>query len=303
MAYVLALLVDSKHDETGSKITRHDGKGKKAMGKFGLGREPAAQARDSDLPAKPLLARRALDMQEQMQSEKTSLPISLADVRAVVFDAVGTLIDPDPPAANVYCQIGRRFGSQLSESAIAERFRQAFQDEEQRDRQNDWQTSESREVERWKNIVGRVLEDVRDPEACFRLLFEHFARPESWRCQAEAGPVLEALAGPGLILGLASNYDSRLRSVVEDKPELRMIKHLIISSEVGWRKPAEKFFAAVSQIVGQPADKILYVGDDQINDYQGATAAGLPTVLFDPREKQTASMMRRITRLNELLES
>jgi putative hydrolase of the HAD superfamily len=240
------------------------------------------------------------DMQKEMNSER-SLPISLADVRVVVFDAVGTLINPDPPAADVYFRTGRRFGSQLSQEAIAKRFRRAFQDEEQRDRKSGWQTSEAREIERWRNIVGRVLDDVGDPQACFQELFQHFARPQSWSCPAEAGLALEHLNHRSLILGMASNYDGRLRSVVQGKPELHLVKHLIISSEVGWRKPAEKFFAAVCRTVGQPPDGILYVGDDPSNDYQGAAAAGLRAILFDPNGRELSSSLPRITRLGELL--
>jgi putative hydrolase of the HAD superfamily len=239
-------------------------------------------------------------MQEEMNSER-SLPISLADVRVVVFDAVGTLINPDPPAADVYFRTGRRFGSQVSQESIAKRFRRAFQDEEQRDRKSGWQTSEIREFERWQNIISRVLDDVGDQEGCFRELFQHFARPESWSCQTEAGLALEHLNHRGLTLGMASNYDSRLRSVVQGKPELHRVKHLIISSEVGWRKPAEKFFATVCRTVGQPPDGILYVGDDPINDYQGAAAAGLRAILFDPNGRELSSSLPRITRLGELL--
>src|ERR1700693_3322915 len=32
-------------------------------------------------------------------------------IRAVAFDAVGTLIHPDPPAGEVYAAVGPRFGS------------------------------------------------------------------------------------------------------------------------------------------------------------------------------------------------
>jgi putative hydrolase of the HAD superfamily len=236
-----------------------------------------------------------------MNSPKRSLPLSLAEVRAVVFDAVGTLIDPDPSAAEVYFHVGQRFGSRLSLETIAKRFREAFQVEEQQDRQSGWKTSEAREIERWRNIVGHVLDDVSDPQACFQQLFEHFAQPKSWRCQAHAGPVLNGLARRGLTLGLASNYDSRLRSVVQGKPELHPLKHLIISSEVLWRKPAEKFFAALCRIVAQPPETILYIGDDPINDYQGALAAGLTALLFDPKGKEVSSLTRQIRRLEEIL--
>jgi putative hydrolase of the HAD superfamily len=228
-------------------------------------------------------------------------PISLADVRALVFDAVGTLINPDPPAAVVYFQTGQRFGSRVPQELIEERFRRTFAEEEQLDRERGWQTSESREIERWKHIVAGVLDDIRDPEGCFRELFQYFAQAESWRCLPQAGPVLEALAKRGFSLGMASNYDSRLRTVVQGKAELRSIGHLIISSEIGWRKPSEKFFAAIGRTVAQPVDKILYIGDDPINDYQGAAAAGLRAVLFDPNEEEASSTSQRVSRLEELL--
>ena len=41
-----------------------------------------------------------------------------AGVRAVFFDAVGTMIHPDPPAATVYARVGRRFGSRLPAEAV-----------------------------------------------------------------------------------------------------------------------------------------------------------------------------------------
>ena len=47
-------------------------------------------------------------------------------IRVIFFDAVGTLIHPDPPATDVYGAVGCRFGSRLDAAAIKERFRTAF---------------------------------------------------------------------------------------------------------------------------------------------------------------------------------
>jgi putative hydrolase of the HAD superfamily len=206
-------------------------------------------------------------------------------IRAIFFDAVGTLIFPDPPAPRVYAEVGRRYGSRLSETEIAARFRAAFRREEDRDLANDLRTSEAREAARWRSIVGEVLDDVSDAEACFRELFAHFGRPEAWRCDAEAGPVLEQLAERGYALGLASNYDARLRGVAAGLPELRPIRHLVISSEVGWRKPAPGFFAALCRAAELPPGQVLLVGDDRVNDYEGAREAGLQALLLDPARK------------------
>src|SRR5262249_22221547 len=110
-------------------------------------------------------------------------------------------------------------------------------------------------------------------------------------------------AARGYTSGLASNYDKRLRSVVEGLPELKSVEHLVISSEVGWRKPSAQFFAAICDAVQLPPGKILHVGDDPANDYQGAVSCGLRAVLLDPEAKYPLTGATRIARLAELVEN
>lgn len=222
-------------------------------------------------------------------------------VRAVFFDAVGTLIYPDPPAPVVYAAAGRARGSRLGVADIAARFRAAFRREEEDDLRDGRRTSEEREARRWRHIVAAVLDDVADPEGCFHELFAHFARPEAWRCVAGAAEVLGGLSRRGYALGLASNYDRRLRTVAAGLPELRPVQHLVISSEVGWRKPAGEFFAALGRAAGLPPDGIALVGDDLGNDYEGARAAGLLPVLFDPGNVYP-QLAPRVGRLADLLD-
>jgi putative hydrolase of the HAD superfamily len=225
----------------------------------------------------------------------------LSGIRAIVLDAVGTLIHPDPPAAVVYAQVGQRLGSRYDLVVIKTRFLRAFEREEQADRRLGWRTSEAREIERWQHIVGSVLDDVSNPQGCFQTLFDHFSRSDAWRCDSATGDVLSELARRGFVLGTASNYDSRLHSVIAGKPELSPLQRIIISSEVGWRKPAAEFFAAISRIVGVPADQILFVGDALINDVQGAQSAGLRTVWFNPSGPGDSMGHIRVSQLAELL--
>jgi putative hydrolase of the HAD superfamily len=222
------------------------------------------------------------------------------EVRAVVFDAVGTLLHPEPAAAEVYARIGRRFGSCLSVASIRTRFGEAFAGEESIDLAGRLRTSEERERQRWRTIVAQVLDDVSDGEVCFEALYEHFSRPESWHCELDTETALGSLAERGYRLGLASNYDRRLRRVVEGLPALRSLEHLTVSSEVGWRKPAAEFFAAIGQSFGMKPAEILCVGDDRLNDYDGALAAGMCAVLYDPLERESM-VARRITRLIDLV--
>jgi putative hydrolase of the HAD superfamily len=222
------------------------------------------------------------------------------DIRAIFFDAVGTLIHPRPPAADVYFQASRRWGSRLSLEDIAGWFRDCFQAEEAIDAERGFVTSEEREVERWRRIVASTLSDVADQDGLFAELYEHFSRPSAWCCDVLADSVLGHLTARGYRLGIASNYDHRLRVVVAGLDALRSVEHLVISSEVGWRKPARQFFEAVCEAVQLPPESILYVGDDLVNDFEGARDAGLRTVLLDPRRRHPGLGRDRIDGLGEL---
>jgi putative hydrolase of the HAD superfamily len=223
-----------------------------------------------------------------------------ADVQAVFFDAVGTLIYPHPPAPAVYAEVGRRHGSQLNEATIADRFRVAFQREEEIDAAAGWRTGETRETARWRNIVHDVLFDAADAAACFKELYTHFSRPSSWHIDPDAGHVLQELTRRDFVLGIASNYDHRLRTVAAGLPEFRCITHFVISAEVGWRKPAAQFFAEICRLTRLVASRILVIGDDWMNDYEGARAAGMHAILVDRLDRN--SLANRIRRLTEMIE-
>jgi putative hydrolase of the HAD superfamily len=228
------------------------------------------------------------------------MPPALTLPPVVFFDAVGTLLHPDPPAPAVYSVLGRRFGSRLHETTITARFRAAFRRQEEADYAAGLRTDEAREVARWRAIVAEVLDDVTDAETCFQELYAHFARPDSWRCEVDTAEMLSTLATRGHVLGIASNFDRRLRALVENMPAFQPVRHLVISSEIGWRKPAPAFFAAMCRQVDTPAEQVLYVGDDPVNDYEGATAAGVRAVLFDSHRRSVDSPRMCIKSLSDL---
>ena len=222
--------------------------------------------------------------------------------RAVFFDAVGTLLNPDPPAAVVYTDIAKRAGIELAPEVARERFLAAFRAEEEIDRLAGWATDEARELARWRRIVAETLGDVPNTESCFRELFHHFAKPTAWRVNPDASPVMVRLTERGLILGLGSNYDSRLLTVVEGIPELSSLRtRVVVSAAVGFRKPAKEFFREVMAVANCKADELVFVGDDMENDYEGATAAGLYAVLLDAHERHSGDI-QRIRELSELIE-
>jgi putative hydrolase of the HAD superfamily len=218
-------------------------------------------------------------------------------VRAVFFDAVGTLIVPSAPVARTYTEFASRRGTRLPEEEVRGRFRDAFARQEKIDRDAGWWTSESRERARWQAIVAEVLPGA---EGAFEDLWAWFSTPAAWTVHPEAGEVLRELANHRLIVGMASNFDSRLLGLIESFPELAPVRdRCAVSSLVGWRKPAREFFRHVAQLAGTPPGQVLHLGDDLCNDVEGAAAAGMRAVLFDPQD--AASHTPRIRRLRDLL--
>ena len=195
-------------------------------------------------------------------------------IRGVFFDAVGTLLRADPPVHEVYARFARRYGLHLKETELCQRFRAAFARQRLYDRQHNWRTDEARERQRWREIVREVFPELADTEPLFFELWHHFARADAWSCYPEVADVLERLAARGYLLGIASNFDGRLRQIYRNLPCLRQCSWLVISSEIGWVKPARRFFDTVAQTAGLPPNEILYVGDDYETDCLPALKAG-----------------------------
>ena len=224
----------------------------------------------------------------------------LEGIRAVAFDAVGTVILPTPSAATVYARLAAEHGIAVEIGTVSQRLWERYRMEEEIDRAAGWITGEERERDRWRNIVDAALSGA--TPALFEELFDHYSQPEAWTVMDGVAEALQSLARRGVALALASNYDRRLETVVAGKAGLAPLRRrLVISSIVGVRKPGLGFFRdGVLPALGCEAGEILFVGDDLDNDYHGARVAGMRAVLFDPQNRHP-SVPDRISDLTELL--
>ncbi|QDV38191.1 HAD family hydrolase [Tautonia plasticadhaerens] len=203
-------------------------------------------------------------------------------VRAVILDAVGTLIDPAPSVAEVYAGAARRQGLEVETGEVRRRFKEHFRRDELDDLRGPMVTDESIEYRRWRRIVGGVLPGLAEPDRAFLELWEHFGRPDAWRCFDDVIPAVGLLREAGLAVRVGSNFDGRLRQVLRGLPGLEpLADSVVISSEVGYRKPHPSFYRAACDRLELPPPVVLSVGDDPENDDAGARRAGLSAALID----------------------
>ncbi len=115
----------------------------------------------------------------------------------IVFDAVGTLIRPDPSVAEAYAATAARQGVRLALDVVRARFQVHFENDEVRGNGGALSTDEATERRRWRKIVIGVLPEIPDVDRAFDELWEHFSTPGSWRCFPDVAPALRALAAKG----------------------------------------------------------------------------------------------------------
>ncbi|MGZ0172002.1 MAG: HAD family hydrolase [Planctomycetales bacterium] len=206
------------------------------------------------------------------------------EVEWVVFDAVGTVVDPEPGVAEAYHTIGKQFGSERILEDVRSRFITAFSETERKDASRGsgrMTTSADVEEARWRYIVAEVFPEVEDGEGCFQRLHDYFAEPTAWRAFDDTLPTLHSLSERGIRLAIASNFDHRLHPICDGIASLGLFEKRFISSELGFRKPSGQFYQAVVDALNVDAEQILMVGDGLKNDVEGALSVGMKAVLID----------------------
>jgi putative hydrolase of the HAD superfamily len=211
----------------------------------------------------------------------------LHGVRWILFDAVGTLIFPDPSVAEAYFAVAAQFGSRLSVPEIQKRFSKALETSFA----GRCETNESHERRRWRSIVGEVLSDIPvHVDAVFEQLWQHFADPRHWRLFDDVGDTFDQLRSRHFQLGIASNFDGRLKNIVGGHAALVACDAVFVSSEVGYSKPDPRFFRTVQQQLGVDPEQIALVGDDEACDVQAAIAAGWRAIHLDRNSGQDGAI-------------
>jgi putative hydrolase of the HAD superfamily len=210
-------------------------------------------------------------------------------VRAVLFDAAGTLLRLRESVGATYARLARPFGVATPADRIEPAFRSAWQ---QMPPMLFPSASPERTVELerawWRKVVAttfriadRIADDAAefsDFEQYFNLLFAHFAQPSSWQAIEGAAEVLTALRGYGLRTGIVSNFDHRLKSILDGLGLRALLDVVVLPADAGALKPDARIFRVALSQLDVVESEAAYVGDDAEHDIAGARAAGLHAI-------------------------
>jgi putative hydrolase of the HAD superfamily len=136
----------------------------------------------------------------------------------------------------------------------------------------------------------------------FDEVYERFRDSQGWVLFPDTVPVLEELRKRRFKLGVISNFDSRIYSVMDSLGIRHFFDTVILSSETGYYKPVPEIFAAGASAVGVPPSEALFVGDSPHDDVEAAIRAGFTAVLIDRSGRYSGlKHLQRISSLKDVL--
>ena len=222
--------------------------------------------------------------------------------RALLIDAMGTLVTLESPAPRLRRELAIRCGIDVSrrDAAAALAAEIAFY----RAHMGDGRDAETLEALRLR--CARALARTLPPSPALRAASERQildALLASLRFVAfdDARAALLAVRARGVRVIAVSNWDVSVLDVLERVGLAPLLDGAVCSAVVGAAKPAPEIFEHALSLAGAAAAHALHAGDSVAEDVAGALAAGIEPVLVDRAgDGARVAGVRTIAGLDEL---
>jgi putative hydrolase of the HAD superfamily len=222
----------------------------------------------------------------------------------VLLDALGTLLELEPPVEPLRRELRERFGVELSaaEAGAAVRAEIAYYRAHH---------DEASDRARLADLRARSAGALRDAlpagsarELPLEPLTEALLAALRFRPFDEVPAVLRAARERGVRLVVVSNWDVSLHDVLAETGLAPLLDGVVTSAELGSAKPDGAIFARGLALAGADAREAVHVGDSVEHDVVGARAAGIEAMLVarDGVPAELPPGTRAITTLAPLLD-
>ncbi|MDH3365467.1 MAG: HAD family hydrolase [Thermoplasmata archaeon] len=225
------------------------------------------------------------------------------ELDGIFFDFGGTLVDTTVPREQIWSEVLLTHGHEVGRAAIAEALRAADRDLDERfasiqgnDERHFWLGYDKAVL---TNLgIGLRAEDVvRDlSDSMGRMVMDD----GNWMDFADAKPMLSGLGRVDVHVGLISNATDLARRVLRRLDLEKYFDTVVISSEVGHRKPSKEIFDFALEESRIASSRAIYIGDKPAVDVVGAANAGMNAVLIDRGDLFPDSDCLRIKDLDSL---
>ncbi len=213
-----------------------------------------------------------------------SLPLP----QIIFLDAVGTLFGVRDSVGTIYSEVASKYGVNCQPESIDKYFYSAFKTSHPcifpgvsitdiPQQEYLWW----REINRQTFTAAGVWDEFEDFDTFFTELYRYFTTRSAWYIYPDVIPALTHWQKSGIQLGVISNFDSRLYTVLKVLELDRYFSTVTISTEVSAAKPQPEIFAAALSKYQSPPQYSWHIGDSFAEDYLGASQCGLTAIWLD----------------------
>jgi putative hydrolase of the HAD superfamily len=201
--------------------------------------------------------------------------------RALLLDAMGTLLELKPPAPRLRAELRERFDLEVTEAdaqrAIAAEiaYYRAHLDEGRDPAALAGLRSRCAEA-----LRGGLPDDDRVAAIDNGALTEALLASVRFEPFADVRPALEASRAAGRRIVVVSNWDVSLDEALDRLGLAPLLDGVVTSAAVGASKPSPQIFERALALAGVAATEATHVGDSIEEDIAGARAAGIEAVLI-----------------------
>lgn len=200
-------------------------------------------------------------------------------VRAVLLDALGTLLELEDPGEPLVAELAAR------DVAISvEQARAAVLAEMTYYREHHDEASDREQLADLRRRCAEVLRDALPAPAQalgVPVLTDALLAALRFRPYAEVPAALATLRSQGLTLVVLSNWDVSLHDQLAATGLAPLVDGAVSSAEVGAGKPHPDIYVRALAVAGAVPAEAVMVGDSPDTDVAGALALGIEAVLVD----------------------
>jgi putative hydrolase of the HAD superfamily len=194
---------------------------------------------------------------------------NISTTRAVFLDALGTMVELEPPWVGLRGALGDEVPEDRLVAAV--RAEMAYYKAH---------SHEGRDPESLGDLRRRCAE-LLSRELGVEVDAGTLVDSIRFDAYPDARPALGALRERGVTLVCVSNWDCSLGAVLGRCGLGDLLDGAVSSAEAGSRKPEPGIFATALELAGCAPEEALHVGDTREEDVEGARAAGIPALLLD----------------------
>jgi putative hydrolase of the HAD superfamily len=221
--------------------------------------------------------------------------------RALLLDALGTLVALEPPAPILRAELAACLGIEITEAdasraiAMEIAYYRAHLDE----------GVDADRLAALRLRCAEVLRDALPPSPTLQAtgageLTEVLLAALRFSAYPDARPAITAARERGWRVVVASNWDVSLHDVLERLELAPLLDGIVTSAEAGARKPEPAVFEQALALAGAAPQDAIHVGDSIHEDVAGARAAGIEPVLLSRRRHEAPPGVRTISSLDQL---